>query len=182
MLQGAARSEPRSQTSTDGYSIRILCSYINITVACELADSMLSFINISLHPFAFIFQKQSVFPLKRLSLHPQWLSLSPYDWSVWSMFLGVVCVCTPGERMCASMHMLMCAIEAGRATTNAVWQRSVWASSLDSPSTWTPFTPDACGPCMCPWRKATTFASKYTQKCTHTDVTQLSCGRHGIWD
>lgn len=40
------------------------------------------------------------------------------------MFLGVVCTCAIIERMCASMHMLMCAIEAGRATTNAACCRA----------------------------------------------------------
>ncbi len=76
-------------------------------------------------PSPFIFRTQSAFPLKRLRLRPQWFSFSPQEYvSVWSMFLGVVCVCPLWECVRASMHMLMCATEAGRATTNAVCSRA----------------------------------------------------------
>lgn len=93
------------------------------------------------------------------------------------MFFGDVCECAIRERICASMHMLMCAIEAGRATTNAVCCRAhecpLWAHTAPEPHSH--LMP--AGPVWTYEEKRPHFASKHEQKGRHADMTQVSYGR-----
>lgn len=135
--------------------------------ACELAD----WIIVHKHEPPFSFKMRSVFfPPKRLSLHSQWFSLS-----AWSDFFFRWCLCMCYKRTDLCPHAYAHVCRRSRPSNNKSCLQSTWVSSLGSHSTWTPFTPDACGPCVDIRREETTLCEQ--QKGRRTDITQVSYGR-----
>lgn len=114
----------------------------------------------------FILQMQSVFPLKRLSLHPQWLALAPEELS---MFIGVI------WRMHAFAYAHVCHSN-GLSDNKRYLQQSVWASPLLSPTPEPPLSHLMPVGLVCTHEEKLTHSqANMAEKCTRMDTVRPSC-------
>lgn len=158
----------RSDTLLYARQVQILTGF-----ACELADWIIVHKHEPPSIPCSVLKCSLFFPPKRLSLHPQWLSLSyVFRW----------CLCMRYKRtdLCLHAYAHVCH-RSGPSNNKHCLLQSTWVSSLGSHSTWTPFTPDACGALCGHMKRSDHILWASTNKKVDTLIWPR-CPMAGLWE